>query len=94
MRMFVVGGRNRLRSPTAEAVWARYRGVETVSAWTSADAGNPLSPDLVEWADVVFVMEKVHRKRLKKTLKSGLRNKKFVVLGIADRYGYMDPALV
>ena len=42
MRMFVVGGRNRLRSPTAEAVWAKYRGVETVSAWTSADAGNPL----------------------------------------------------
>ena len=52
------------------------------------------SIDLVEWAEVVIVMEKVHRKRLNKTLKSGLRNKKFVVLGIADRYGYMDPALV
>ena len=94
MKMLFVCSRNRLRSPTAEAVLAAYPGVETASAGTSADADNPVSLDLVKWADVIFVMENVHRKRLNETFKAALRNKKIVVLGIADRYRYMDPELV
>jgi predicted protein tyrosine phosphatase len=94
MRILFVCSRNRLRSPTAEAVLTGVPGVETASAGTSPDADNPLSLDLVEWADVIFVMENVHRKRLNETFKAALRNKKIVVLGIADRYGYRDQALV
>jgi predicted protein tyrosine phosphatase len=94
MRLPFVCSRNRLRSPTAEALFSRLPGVETASAGTSPDAENPVSLDLVDWADTIFVMEDVHRKKLNESFGSKLRAKKIVVLGIPDRYAYMDLELV
>ena len=94
MKLLFVCSRNRLRSPTAEAVLTRCADVETASARTSPDADNPVSLDLVEWADLIFVMENVHRKRLNESFKAALRHKKIIVLGIADPYRYMHPELV
>ncbi|MGW8191741.1 hypothetical protein [Sphingomonas hankookensis] len=56
-----VCSRNRLRSPTAEAMFGDLPDTETVSAGTSPDADNVLTGELVEWADTIFVMERVHR---------------------------------
>ena len=50
--------------------------------------------DLVEWADIVFVMEAVHRRRLNEPFASLLRSKRIMVLGIADEYDYMDQRLI
>jgi predicted protein tyrosine phosphatase len=58
--------RNRLRSPTAERVFAAWPNVETDSAGLAPDADAPLSAEQIEWADIVFVMEKAHRNRLSK----------------------------
>ena len=55
---------NRLRSPTAEQVFAEWPGVETASAGLGNDAEVPVSPELLAWADMIFVMEKAHRNRL------------------------------
>ena len=55
---------NRLRSPTAEQVFADWPGVETASAGLGNDAEVPVSPELLAWADMIFVMEKAHRNRL------------------------------
>jgi len=55
-----VCSRNRLRSPTAEQVFADWPGIETASAGVDHDADNPLTPELLQWADVIFVMERVH----------------------------------
>ena len=68
--------------------------METASAGTSPDADNPISTDLIEWADIIFVMENVHRKRLNASFRTGLKAKKLVVLGIPDRYEYMDAELI
>jgi hypothetical protein len=38
---------NRLRSPTAEHVFADWPGVETQSAGLGNEAGNPVSPELL-----------------------------------------------
>ena len=65
-----------------------------LSAGTSQDAETPVSADLIEWADVVFAMERVHKRRLQEKFKSQLRVKRVVVLGIPDNYEYMEPALV
>ena len=94
MKLLFVCSRNRLRSPTAEALFLNNPGVETVSAGTSPDADNPISLDLIEWADVIFVMEKIHCKRLNERFGTALRAKKIVVLGISDKYGYMDAELI
>ena len=94
MKMLFVCSRNRLRSPSAEVVFSSYRGVEAMSAGTNADAEVCVSADLIEWAEIIFVMEGVHRRRLNRRFGSVLRDKKIVVLGIPDEYGYMDEALV
>jgi predicted protein tyrosine phosphatase len=93
-RLLFLCSRNRLRSPTAESVFAGYPGVEVDSAGLSPDAELRLSAEQVEWADLIFVMEAAHRERLKKGFGSLLAGKRVVVLGIPDDFGYMDPGLV
>jgi predicted protein tyrosine phosphatase len=94
MNVLFVCSRNRLRSPTAEVVFSTYEGIEVLSAGTSADAENPISADLIEWADLIFPMESIHRKRLNEKFGSLLRTKRVIVLGIPDNYKYMDDELI
>jgi predicted protein tyrosine phosphatase len=49
---------------------------------------------LLRWADIVFVMEDVHRNKLAEKFADALRGRQVVSLGIPDRYEYMDPQLV
>jgi predicted protein tyrosine phosphatase len=94
LKILFVCSQNRLRSPTAEAVFSRYPGVEASSAGTSPDAETHVSPDLIDWADLIFVMESVHRSRLNRRFGPNLRNKRIIVLGIPDEYDYMEPDLI
>ena len=41
--------RNRLRSPTAEQIFASWPGIETASAGINRDADNPVTPELLQW---------------------------------------------
>lgn len=59
---------NRLRSPTAEQVFANHPAYEVSSAGTNVDADNPLTPELVQWADIIFVMERSHRNKLQNAI--------------------------
>ncbi len=86
--------RNRLRSPTAEQVFSSYPGVETSSARVDHDADNPVTSELLEWADLVFVMEAMHRRKLQKKFRTALNGKRIICLGIPDDFEFMDPALV
>lgn len=69
-------------------------GIETDSAGLAADADCPLSPDQIEWADVICVMEKRHRMQLTQRFKRYLVGKKLVCLDIPDNYQFMQPELV
>ena len=89
-----VCGKNRLRSPTAEHVFAGWPGVETASAGTGSEADCPVSAELIAWADVVLVMEAAHRAKIMARFRTLLRGKRIVVLGIPDRFEYMAPRLV
>jgi predicted protein tyrosine phosphatase len=93
-RILFLCSRNKLRSPTAEAIFADHPTIEVDSAGLSSDAEVPLSEDQVEWADLIIVMEKVHRNRLNLKFKSALAGKRIVVLNIPDDYDYMDPKLI
>ncbi len=89
-----VCSRNRLRSPTAEAMFSGLPGTETASAGTSPDADNPLTGELIEWADTIFVMERVHRTRVQRRFRRYLGGKRVICLDIPDEYDCMDPALM
>ena len=77
-----VCSQNLLRSPTAEDVFSSHPGVECASAGTNHDAENPLTPELIEWAEIIFVMEQ------------HLANKRVICLDIPDEFEYMDEDLV
>ena len=85
---------NRLRSPTAEAVFSEHEGVEALGAGIGPLAARPVTADLLHWADTVFVMEPLHRDFLHRHFGPGLEDKPVVVLDIPDRFPYMDPELV
>lgn len=85
---------NKLRSPTAESVFAAWPQVETDSAGLNNDAEQQLSVEQLEWADVIFVMEKAHRAKLSKRFKRQLNGKRVICLDIPDDYDFMQPELV
>jgi predicted protein tyrosine phosphatase len=93
-RLLFVCSRNRLRSPTAEQVFSTREDVEVASAGLAPDAENPLTSELVEWADIIFVMEKAHRSKLAAMFKSSRNGQRVVCLNVPDRYEFMEPALV
>ena len=94
VRLLFVCSRNRLRSPTAERIFSGHCGWETASAGLAPDAETPLDTETLDWADVVFVMEKRHQRKLQERFSKSLRDKRVVCLGIPDDFEYMDPELV
>ncbi|MEM9282339.1 MAG: low molecular weight protein tyrosine phosphatase family protein [Verrucomicrobiota bacterium] len=92
--LLFICSQNKLRSPTAEAIFSDCPGVVTDSAGLNHDAEVPLSDEQIEWADVIIVMEKAHRDRLNRRFQHALKGKRIAVLGIPDDYEFMDPVLV
>ena len=83
--LLFVCARNRLRSPTAEAIFAAVAGVQIASAGTAPDAECLVSSDLVEWAHEIFVMEQRQRKALENRFAASLRKKRVVCQNVPDR---------
>ncbi len=92
MRTLFVCSANRLRSPTAEHVFASW--METDSAGLANDADQQLSAEQIEWADIIFVLAKVHRRKLAQRFRSRLNGKKLICLDIPESDGFLDPALI
>lgn len=85
---------NKLRSPTAEHVFASWPDVETDSAGLSNGATVLLSSEQLEWADIIFVMEKAHQNKLSKKYRRHLNGQRVICLDIPDNYEFMDPTLI
>ncbi|MEP0191709.1 MAG: phosphotyrosine protein phosphatase [Erythrobacter sp.] len=69
-------------------------GIQVLSAGTNRGAEEPLTDELVEWADTIFAMERVHRAKLQSNHRTALKNTRIVVLDIPDEFDFMDPKLV
>ncbi len=65
-------GVNKLRSPTAEQIFAKRPNIETDSAGLNADADQRVSPEQIGSADIIFVMEKSMRVKLAKQFRKYL----------------------
>ena len=94
LKLLFVCSQNRLRSPTAEQVFAQWPGVETASCGTNAAAETPASAELLQWADIIFVMEQPHRRKLQQRFRAAVGGKRIICLGIPDDYDYMQEELV
>jgi predicted protein tyrosine phosphatase len=85
---------NKLRSPTAEALFCSIGGFEVLSAGLNNDTEVSLTSELVEWADTIFVMENAQRNKLQKKFRKYINKQRVICLNIPDNYEYMQPELV
>jgi predicted protein tyrosine phosphatase len=58
------------------------------------DASTTVTPELPQWADVVFAMERSHRNKLSKKFRAHLISKRIICFDIPDEFEFMDPVLV
>lgn len=93
-KLLFICSQNKLRSPTAEAVFADSEIYEARSAGLNNDAEIQLSTEDVEWAEVIFVMEQTHQKKLKQNFRAYIKNQRIICMGIPDEYEYMNQELV
>lgn len=89
-----VCGKARMRSPTAADIVRGWPGYKADFAGLSNDADEIVSSELVDWADIIAVMEPRQKKRLAALFGNRLAHKKLSVLGIPDQYAYGDPELI
>ncbi|TAJ60675.1 phosphotyrosine protein phosphatase [Brevundimonas sp.] len=74
-------------------MFASRPGVETASAGLAPDAEEQCSAELVEWAGIIFVMERAHRARLQRRFRPHLKRARVICLDIPDDYAFMQPEL-
>jgi protein-tyrosine phosphatase len=94
MNLLFVCSRNQWRSPTAEEIFKNSQEHQVKSAGTEPLARIKLTEKLINWADIIFVMEKKHKDRIEQRFATVVNEKELIVLDITDDYQFMDEELV
>ncbi|MEH7611324.1 MULTISPECIES: low molecular weight protein tyrosine phosphatase family protein [Bacillaceae] len=94
MKLLFICSKNQWRSPTAEKIFHLYNGNQARSAGTETGARIKVTEGHIGWADIIFVMEKKHLRRIRDKFGDILNDKKIVNLDIADDYQFMDEELI
>lgn len=99
MKILFICSANKRRSRTGEDHFcSRYPEHSFDSAGTNQkicnkEGTNPLTTELLEWADIIFAMEKKHSQECYRMMgKTG--SKRVVVLNIKDTFRYNDKKLI
>ncbi len=85
---------NRKRSATAERVFAKDPSLDVLSAGTSDEAMVQVNQRMLEWADIVFVMDHEQIHALENMFPAHPALLHVVCLDISDTYHFLDPELV
>ena len=94
MKVLFICSRNRWRSLTAEKIFNGVNGIQARSAGTEPSARIRVTGGHIAWADLIFVMEKKHLRRLQDKFSEEIADKKIICLHIADDYQFMQTELV
>lgn len=94
MNILFVCSKNQWRSPTGEEIYKNSKSNQVRSAGTEPGARIKITAKLIEWADIIFVMEKKHGQRLLQRFPAETRSAEVIILEIEDHYKFMDPELV
>ncbi len=94
MNLLFICSRNQWRSPTAEEIFKNNQEHQAKSAGTEPSARIKITEKLINWADIIFVMEKKHKERIKQRFATVVDEKELIVLDIPDEYQFMDEELV
>jgi predicted protein tyrosine phosphatase len=94
LKVLFICSRNKWRSATAETIYKNSDRFDVKSAGTEPSARIKVNGGHLLWADLIFVMEHKHKKRLLEKFREEMAGKEVVVLDIPDEYQYMDPELI
>ena len=94
LKLLFVCSQNKWRSLTAEKIFENREGYFVKSAGTEKRARVKITASLIGWADIIFVMEKVHKQKLSKKFQHFIKFKRVICLDIPDEYDYMDVDLI
>jgi predicted protein tyrosine phosphatase len=93
-KILFVCSRNKRRSLTAETIFKGEPAWDVRSAGTEEGARIKVTAGQLGWADVLVVMEKRHKERLRQRFPEEFNAKPCVCFFIADEYEFMDPGLI
>src|SRR5476651_998505 len=94
MKILFICSRNRRRSLTAETIFKGEPAWDVRSAGTEESARIKVTAGHLGWADVIVLMEKRHKERLRQKYPEALAAKPCICFFIPDDYEFMDPNLV
>jgi predicted protein tyrosine phosphatase len=94
IRTLFICQQNRKRSATAERVFAKDPTLDVRSAGTATDALVQVNRRMIEWADVIFVMDDGQRRDLGRMFPGDEAVDRAICLDIPDLYPFLDPELV
>lgn len=94
IKLLFICSKNRWRSLTTEKIYHGFNGYDVKSAGTEKNARIKVTSGHIGWADIIFVMEKKHVRRLRDSFGSLLNDKRLICLHISDDYSFMDEDLI
>lgn len=89
-----VCSRNKRRSLTAEIVFKNSEDFAVKSCGTSPVSRVKINEKLIQWADLILVMEKRHREIIQQQFEKLILEKDLRVLSIPDNFELMDEQLI
>jgi predicted protein tyrosine phosphatase len=97
-KLLFVCSQNKRRSLTAEKMFDNNPDFAVKSAGTEKNARVKITLGMIRWADMIFLMERKHRDRLKQyfpeDVNPRIRNKQIITLNIPDDYEFMQAELI
>jgi predicted protein tyrosine phosphatase len=93
-RVLFVCRQNRMRSATAERLFCKRADLDVRSAGTAPDALVRVNANMLDWADIIFVMDDEQRQWLALNFERHPSLAKIVCLDIPDDFTFLQPELV
>lgn len=94
MNILFICSRNKWRSRTAETIFKNHPVHQIKSAGTTSSARVRVNQSLIDWAEVIYVMEDKHEAQLVERFPNLRKGKEIIVLDIPYDYQYMDEELI
>jgi predicted protein tyrosine phosphatase len=93
-KLLFICSKNQWRSPTAELLFKNHPLHHARSAGTSDKARIKVNQKMLDWADLIFVMERRHQQLLKQQFPFAIADKQIIILDIEDNYRFGNEELI
>ena len=93
-RVLFVCRHNRMRSATAERIFGKRTDLDVRSAGTSPDALTRVNVRMLDWADLIFIMDDDQRRSLQRQFAPHAALGRLICLDIPDEFAFLQPELV